>query len=110
MSSAGGERQTDELEGTALAQLNGDDVTHDKRKGDPMTPRRIVGLVLVVVGIVALLWGGVFWTDRETLLDAGPLEVTTQERDGVAIPPILGVIALVGGIVLLVVPDRRRVR
>lgn len=75
-----------------------------------MTPRRIVGLVLVVVGIVALLWGGVFWTDRETLLDAGPLEVTTQERDGVAIPPILGVIALVGGIVLLVVPDRRRVR
>jgi drug/metabolite transporter (DMT)-like permease len=74
-----------------------------------MSPRRIIGLVLIVVGIVALAWGGVFWTDRDTVLDAGPLEVQTEEREGFAVPPILGVIALVGGIALLAIPDRRRV-
>jgi drug/metabolite transporter (DMT)-like permease len=73
-----------------------------------MTTKRIVGLALIVIGIVALVWGGVFWTDRETVIDAGPLQVTADEREGVALPPILGVIALIGGIVLLVVPDRRR--
>ena len=74
-----------------------------------MSPRRIIGLVLILVGIVALAWGGVFWTDRDTVLDAGPLEVQTEEREGFAVPPILGVIALVGGIALLAIPDRRRI-
>jgi len=74
-----------------------------------MSGRRIVGLALAVVGVVALVWGGVFWTDRETVIDAGPIEVTADEREGVRIPPALAVLALVGGIVLLVVPDRRRI-
>jgi hypothetical protein len=74
-----------------------------------MSGRRIAGLVLIVVGIVALVWGGVFWTDRDTVVDAGPIEVQTEEREGIALPPILGAISLVGGIILLVVPDRRRV-
>ena len=72
-----------------------------------MSGRRIVGLVLIVIGIVALLWGGVFWTDRDTVVDAGPLEVQTEETEGFALPPVIGVISLVGGIILLVVPDRR---
>jgi drug/metabolite transporter (DMT)-like permease len=74
-----------------------------------MSGRRIIGAVLVVIGIVALVWGGVFWTERDTVLDAGPLEIATERREGVSVPPILGVIALVGGIVLLAVPERRRV-
>jgi hypothetical protein len=73
-----------------------------------MTARRIAGLVLIVIGVVALAWGGVFWTDRDTVLDAGPLEVTTEQREGVAIPPLVGGLAIVGGIVLLVLPARRR--
>jgi uncharacterized membrane protein HdeD (DUF308 family) len=72
--------------------------------------QRIVGIVLIALGIVTLAWGGVFWTDRETVLDAGPLEITAQEREGIRLPPVLGVLALVGGIVLLVAPDRRRSR
>jgi hypothetical protein len=66
-----------------------------------------VGVVLVVVGLLALLFGGVFWTDRDTLVDAGPVQITRDEREGVKIPPILGAIAVVGGIVLLVLPARR---
>lgn len=71
-----------------------------------MTARRIAGLVLVVLGIVALVWGGVFWTDRDTVIDAGPLEITTEEREGLRVPSIVGVILLIGGMVLLVAPAR----
>lgn len=74
-----------------------------------MTGRRIAGLVLAIVGIVALLWGGVFWTDRDTVFDAGGLEIQTAEREGVAVPPILGGAALIAGVLLLVIPSRRRV-
>ena len=74
-----------------------------------MGVRRVIGAMLVVVGMVVLVWGGVFWTDRDTVIDAGPLEVTTAEREGIVLPRALGVVALVGGIVLLVIPERRRV-
>lgn len=73
-----------------------------------MGMRRIVGLVLVVIGIVALVSGGVFWTDRETVFEAGPVAVETAQREGFALPPVLGIIALVGGIVLLAIPARTR--
>ena len=74
-----------------------------------MTLTRTIGVILIVLGIVAFVWGGVFWTDRDTVIDAGPLQVQTAEREGFALPPILGGIALVGGIILLLVPQRRRV-
>jgi hypothetical protein len=74
-----------------------------------MRARQIVGLVLVAIGMVVLLWGGVFWTDRDTVFDAGAIEVTTEDREGVAVPPVLGVIALVAGIALLLIPRRTRV-
>jgi hypothetical protein len=74
-----------------------------------MTTRRIAGLVLIVIGLVALIAGGVFWTDRETVVDAGPLQITADDREGFAIPPIVGIISLIGGIALLAIPERRRV-
>jgi len=74
-----------------------------------MSVTRIVGLVLVAVGIVALLWGGVFWTDRDTVVDAGPLQIQTENTEGFAVPPVLGGIALVAGIIMVLIPSRRRV-
>ena len=73
-----------------------------------MSVRQIAGLVLTIVGIVALLWGGLFWTDRDTVLDAGPLTVQTNERKGFPVPPVVSGLVLVAGILLLVVPGRRR--
>jgi len=73
-----------------------------------MSAKRIVGAILVTIGMVSLLWGGVFWTERDTIIDAGPLEVTTEQREGFALPQAVGALLLVGGIVLLVLPERRR--
>ena len=73
-----------------------------------MSGRRIVGLVLVALGIVALAWGGVFWTDRDTSWTRGPSRSHPQQREGFRVPPAVGIIAVIGGIALLVAPDRRR--
>ena len=73
-----------------------------------MTGRQIVGAVLATVGVVVLLWGGLFWTDRDTVLDAGPIKVQKAERKGVNVPPIIGGVVLVAGLALLLVPSRQR--
>ena len=73
-----------------------------------MTPRRVAGVVLIVVGLVVLLWGGVFWNDRDTVVDAGPIQVATEQRKGVDVPPVIGGACIVAGLILLVVPARGR--
>jgi len=80
----------------------------DRREDINMSPKRTIGAILIVIGLVALAWGGVFWTQNKKVVDLGALEVHTQERKGVALPPALGFAALVGGIVLVAIPDRRR--
>jgi hypothetical protein len=62
---------------------------------------RIVGILLVVLGILGIAYGGLSWTRQKTVLDAGPIKVQSSERESLPIPPIVGVICLVGGIALL---------
>jgi uncharacterized membrane protein YidH (DUF202 family) len=73
-----------------------------------MTAARTAGIVLIAIGLVALLWGGFSWTDEKTVVDLGPIKATAQERKSIPIPPVVGGIALVAGIVLLVLPGRRK--
>jgi UDP-N-acetylmuramyl pentapeptide phosphotransferase/UDP-N-acetylglucosamine-1-phosphate transferase len=73
-----------------------------------MTAARIAGIILIVIGLIGLIWGGISWTDTKTVVDLGPIQATAQERETIPITPIVGGIALVAGIVLLVVPGRRR--
>ena len=61
-----------------------------------------LGLVLVVVGLLALLYQGVTWTRRDTVIDAGPIQVTRDKREGIWIPPVAGALVLVAGVALLV--------
>ena len=63
---------------------------------------KAIGIVLVVLGLVGLLFGRISWTDRDTVVDAGPIQVQTEERKRLPIPPIAGGIMLVAGIVLLI--------
>jgi hypothetical protein len=74
-----------------------------------MSARQIIGLSLVAIGMVILLWGGIFWRDRDTVINTGSLKVETSERKGVALPPILGGAVLIAGIVLVLMPTRRSV-
>jgi uncharacterized membrane protein YidH (DUF202 family) len=68
-----------------------------------VTPKRVIGVLLVVVGLFALLAGGISWTRTETVLDIGPIEAQTTERETIPLPPILGGLALAAGAILLVV-------
>jgi uncharacterized membrane protein YidH (DUF202 family) len=69
----------------------------------------IVGIVLIVAGLLALAYGGFSYTEREKVLDVGPIEATAETRETVPIPPILGAAAVIGGVALVVVGTRRRV-
>jgi hypothetical protein len=73
-----------------------------------MNLQRVAGFVLLVIGFVALLAGGISWNQTKTIVDIGPLQATTQERKTIPMSPVLGVIALVGGIALLAIPSKRR--
>jgi hypothetical protein len=68
---------------------------------------RLAGIVLVVVGVLALAYGGFSYTKREKIVDIGPIEATAETRERVPLPPLVGGAALVGGIVLLVVAGRK---
>lgn len=69
---------------------------------------KIVGIVLIVLGIVALAYGGISYTSREKVLDIGPLEATAERRRTIPLPPVLGGLALAGGIVLLIAGSKRK--
>jgi hypothetical protein len=73
-----------------------------------MSAVRIAGLVLIVIGLIGLLWGGISWTDERTVVDLGPIEARAEEQETIPISPIVGGIALVAGIILMVVPSRRK--
>ena len=64
------------------------------------------GIVLIVIGLLALAYGGITWTSRDTVVDAGPIEITKKKREGVAIPPIAGAVAVVAGVALLATRSR----
>lgn len=68
---------------------------------------KIVGILLIVLGIVALIWGGISYTREETLVDIGPIEATAETRETIPLPPILGGLALVGGVALLIAGSRK---
>ena len=61
----------------------------------------LIGLALVVLGILALVYQGIGYTKREKVVDIGPIHATADEHKTLPLPPILGVISLIGGIVLI---------
>ena len=72
-----------------------------------MKPYTLIGIVLIAIGIVAFAYQGITYTTREKVVDIGPVEVTAEKTKTLPLPPILGAVALVGGIVLLIV-DRKK--
>lgn len=72
-----------------------------------MKPAGIIGIILIVVGVIALAYGGITYTKREKVIDAGPLQVSADREKTIPLPPILGGLCLVGGIVLVLAGNRK---
>ncbi len=67
----------------------------------------IVGIVLIIVGVAALVYGGITYTTREDVLKVGPIDVTAKEKKTIPISPVLGGAAIVGGVVLVMRGSRK---
>lgn len=72
-----------------------------------MKPAGIVGIILIAIGIIALAYGGFSYTTREKVIDAGPLQVSADRQKTIPLPPILGGLCLVGGIVLVLAGNKK---
>jgi hypothetical protein len=69
---------------------------------------KLVGIILIVLGALALAYQGIQYTTQEKLIDIGPLKVTAKEKKTIPLPPIFGGVALVAGIILIVVERRKK--
>ena len=67
----------------------------------------MLGIILIVVGIVAFAYQGITYTTREKVVDLGPMHMTAERTRTLPLPPIVGALALVGGIVLLVMGNKK---
>ncbi len=63
---------------------------------------KTLGMILIALGLFGLAWGGFTYTTREKVVDIGPIHATRDKSHNIPLPPIVGAVALIGGIVLLV--------
>jgi hypothetical protein len=69
---------------------------------------RILGIILIVLGVLGFIYKGITYTTQETVVDAGPLELQAERERTVPIPEILSGIAIIGGIVMVMAGNKRR--
>jgi hypothetical protein len=67
---------------------------------------KLIGVLLIVFGIVALVLGGITYTKRDKVLDIGPIKATAEHEKTIPLSPIVGIASLAGGVVLLIVGTR----
>jgi hypothetical protein len=72
-----------------------------------MRPISLVGVVLIVLGLVALVYQGINYTSHETVIDIGPLHATADRQKTLPLSPVLGIVAVAGGVALLVTGARK---
>jgi uncharacterized membrane protein HdeD (DUF308 family) len=68
---------------------------------------KLLGIVLIILGVVAFAYQGITYTTQEKVLDIGPLKATVEKEKTIPLPPLVGGAALIGGIVLLLVGTRK---
>jgi uncharacterized membrane protein len=76
-------------------------------RGRHMRAITMVGIVLIVIGVVVLVYQGITYTTREKVLEVGPVEVRKDTQKTIPLPPVIGGVALAGGIILVLVGARR---
>jgi uncharacterized membrane protein HdeD (DUF308 family) len=71
-----------------------------------MSGRTVLGVVLLVLGIIALGYQGISYTTQKKVVDLGPIQATKEEPHNIPLPPVVGAIALIGGLVVLFTSKR----
>lgn len=72
-----------------------------------MKPVMLVGVALIILGVVALAYQGITYTTREKIIDIGPLKASVDNERSIPLPPIVGGLALAGGVILVIMGARR---
>ena len=72
-----------------------------------MKSNMLIGVILIAIGIVAFAYQGISYKTREKVVDIGPIHMTAEKTKTIPLPPIVGAVALVGGIALLVMGSRK---
>jgi len=72
-----------------------------------MKTTTILGIALILLGVVAFAYQGITYTTRENVIDLGPLQATVDKKETIPLPPLVGGLAVVGGIALLIVGIRK---
>lgn len=67
----------------------------------------LIGVILIAIGIVSFAYQGITYRTREKVIEIGSVEVTAEKTKTFPLPPIVGTVALVGGIVLLVIERKK---
>lgn len=67
----------------------------------------LLGVALIVLGVLALAYQGITYTTREKVIDVGPLQASIDKKKSIPLPPIVGALALAGGVVLVIVGARK---
>jgi len=63
---------------------------------------KTIGIVLIILGLVGVAYGGLTYTTKEKVVDLGPIDVSRDKKHTLPVPPVVGGLALLGGVVLLV--------
>jgi hypothetical protein len=71
-----------------------------------MRTASLIGIILIIAGVLSLAYQGINYTTRKKVLDIGPIQATEEKHHTIPLPPIVGALALAGGIVLIVVGRR----
>jgi hypothetical protein len=74
-----------------------------------MKPAAVMGMILIILGVISLAYQGITYTTYKKVLDIRPIQATKEEHKTIPLPPVLGGIALVGGIVMMVAAGKRDV-
>jgi uncharacterized membrane protein YidH (DUF202 family) len=69
---------------------------------------KAAGILLIVLGVIALIYGGVTYTTHKKVIDLGPIQAEKKETHDIPLPPILGVVAIVGGGAMLLIGGKSR--
>jgi hypothetical protein len=68
---------------------------------------KIAGIILLVLGVVGVLWGGITYTTREKIIDLGPIQATADKQHSLPIAPLASAVLVAAGAAVLVVSRRR---